>query len=616
MGVSPTTTSALACVRSSPKLTVALRDAALLIDSATRSSNPDRDGRILCAAIETDDDVTAIAAIHALAAIRSQVADRVLIEVLTGGEAPLIGHAAWALAARAPSSDGVPLLEGLVAGGGFTGMLAERTLVEWLRLTPGVNPGLSNRGVVAAPEDRSHLRGVDDSAGLVVVQPFLHARLDNAGSLLGAGDAGGIASLLRSLGSSLSTVDDIGEVITVTRASSSNESLSGYLGAGHRIERIRYGSGPTVPWREAWQYRLLLEREFTAIGRALGDRRVVWHLRMADVGTLAAAAAARRLGHAVVFTAAPDPHVVIDALEADGRLDRARFGVEDAACHYWFRARMVERLSAQVDHLSLLPRPGVHRDLIELVGLDSDDLVMRSDIVPEGVDVTAIDAAIRRRIVATQLAPAVEEVLRSIPVKRRHLPWVLTVGRLHPMKGAHRIPTAIAGTPVAERFNVVIVGGDLDQPSPDERSALDLIRDASRLCGPGLVAVIGHSPPAEICDLLVHGAETGGIYVCASDKEEFGLAIVEALGAGMAVVAPVRGGPSTYVTDNVSGVLCDTSSTTALRDAIGRAAALATSRERIEASRRFVRAELSIGTMAQRLAAIYTALVPVGSPVG
>ena len=596
---------------------MALRDAASLTESAARTGDADRDGHLLRESIETDDDVTAIAAIHALGATRSPIADGVLIDLLTEGEAPLVDHAAWVLAARAPSRRAVSLLEGLVAHGGFTGMLAERTLVEWSRLAPGVSPVLSDRRVVTAVTNRSHLSGDDDPAGVVVVQPFLHARLDDTGSLLGAGDAGGIASLLRSLGTSLPKLDEIGEVITVTRAApdSLDESLSGHLGAGHRIERIQYGTGPTVPWREAWQYRLLLEREFDAIGRGLGDRRVVWHLRMADVGTLAASAVARRLGHKVVFTAAPDPHVVIDALEDEGRLDRAGFGVEDAAFHYWFRARMVERLSAHVDHLCLLPRPGVHRDLIELVGLEPDDLATRSDIVREGVDVTAIDAAMHRRAIAIQPASAVTAVLQSIPVERRHLPWILTVGRLNPMKGAHRIPIAITGTRLAERFNVIVVGGDLARPSPDERSALDLIGDASRLCEPGVVTVVAHLPPANICDLLVHSAETGGIYVCASDKEEFGLAIVEALGAGMVVVAPIRGGPSTYITDNVSGVLCDTSSSAALADAIGRAAVLADSRERIEASRRFVRAELSIDTMAQRLAAIYAALVPAAAPV-
>ncbi len=607
---------ALQLLRQAPSVTRALRAAETLAALAVRSTEPDRDARRLRDSIEHDDDVTGIGAVHALGTIADPLVDRVLVRLLDIGDQPLVSHAAWVLAARAPSAAAVGLLQDLVGAGGFTGMLAERTLIEWSRDAPDRVPMPTT--VLALPDasDRSHLsRSRHVHGGLVIVQLFLHARLDGSGSSIGAGDAGGIASLLRSLGTSLSRLDTVDEVITITRAEPDrvgDVTLSGWLADRHRIERIAYGTAATIPWREAWQYRVLLELELDAIGRALGDRRVVWHLRMADVGTLAASAVARRLGHRVVFTAAPDPHVVLDALEADGRLDRARFGVEDAAYQYWFRARMVERLSAQVDHLTLMPRPNLHAELVELVGLDPVDLDRRSDVVPEGVDVGAVDQAIARRSIGT--ASAVESVLASMPDHRRALPWILSVGRLHPMKAPHRIVAAAAWLPTLnERFNVVIVGGDIDDPSPDERSSLDMIRAASTMGdGTGLdgVFVLGRRPPAEVCDLLVHAAESGGVYVCASDKEEFGLAIVEALAAGMVVVAPQRGGPRTYIDDGISGVLCDTSSVQALASAVERATSLADDRGRIERSRAFVRAELSIETMAQRLADIYEALSP------
>lgn len=597
-------------------ITVALRDAELLATAAVRSSDPAADARRLRDAIETGDDVTAIAAVHAIGGIADPFADQVLVDLLANGDEPLVSHAAWVLAARGSSTAAVPLLVGLVASGGFTGMLAERTLIEWSRLAPDVSATLL-RGPLGPTIDRSHLRSPSGRGdGIVVVQPFLHARLDSSGSSLGAGDAGGIASLLRSLGASLARLDSVDEVITITRAEPSaagGAAFSGFLDDGHRIERIPYGTAPTVPWRQAWQYRTLLEQEMTAIGRALQGRRVVWHLRMADVGTLAASAVARRLGQPMVFTSAPDPHVVIDALEADGRLDRSRFGVEDAANQYWFRARMVERLSAQADHLALLPRPTLQRELVELVGLDADDLAARSDVVPEGVDVGAVAAAIQRRRGLAADSAAVGDVLASIPAHRRHLPWILTVGRLHSLKGPHRIVGGVAARPaLADAFNVVMVGGELDDPSPDERSALDLIRRAAAGLEPGTVTVAGHRPPADICDLLVHAAETGGIYVCGSDKEEFGLAIVEALAAGLAVVAPERGGPRTYIKDGVNGVLCDTSSVERLADAMEHVAVMALDRQRMFTSRLYVRAELSIDSMADRLAMIYSTLASVG----
>ena len=604
--------AALDRLRASPRLTVALRDAEVLAAAAMRSLDPTRDAARLADVVRDEDDVMAIASLHAIGSIADPIADCVLASALATDDEALVAHASWVLAARRPNPATIPVLGDLAVNGGFRGMLAERTLIEWERMAPGtiVVPHAARIGQVRS--SRAHLAAGSGHDGIVVVQPFLHMHLDEAGTSIGAGDAGGIASLLRSLGSSLAAIGEVDEVITITRAmpGASAEEMSGRIGAGHRIERIGYGTSTTVPWREAWQYRLHLEREMAAIGRALAGRRVVWHLRMADVGTLAAAAVARRLGQPVVFTAAPDPHVVIDALEADGRLDRRRFGIEDAAFQYWFRARMVERLSAQVDQLALLPRPSLHRELIDLVGLDADDLAARSHTVPEGVDVRAADAALGRYRPGA-MAPVVADVMQRIPETRRHLPWIISVGRLHAIKGPHRIVAAVAGrSDLQAAYNVVLVGGDLTDPSPDEQSAIDQIRSAAGAAADGVVTLTGHVRPDQICDLLLQAAEHEGIYVCASDKEEFGLAIVEALAAGLVVIAPQRGGPTTYL-DGRNGIVCDTTSVAALTSAIDAVRPVTADRCRIDASRAHVRAEMSVDAMAERLAQIYGSLVPV-----
>ena len=49
-----------------------------------------------------------------------------------------------------------------------------------------------------------------------------------------------------------------------------------------------------------------------------------------------------------------------------------------------------------------------------------------------------------------------------------------------------------------------------------------------------------------------------GAYVCGSLKEEFGLAILEAMAAGLPVVAPAGGGPATYVEETASPVSSST----------------------------------------------------------
>jgi glycosyltransferase involved in cell wall biosynthesis len=617
-----------------PRLTAALQRAEDVRIAAALAADPRHAADRLLALAHHGDDVSALAAIHALGSVDHESVDDQLLALLVEGDEPFAGHAAWAMAARRSTPAAIDALTRLAAGEGFSAMLAERTLAEWSRL--GADPVLLlrslDRSVTVADAfdpaaDRTDLLHRSDRAGrpdrpvdgIVVIQPFLHARLDRDGTSLGSGDAGGIASLLRSLGSSLASVDGIGEVVTVTRRHE-GEAASEELVPGHRVVRIPVGEPGPLPWRQAWVHRIEIERHLTALGRSLAGRRVVWHLRMADVGTLAAAAAARRLGQPVVFTAAPDPHIVIDALQDDGRLDRRSFAVDDAGAQYWFRARMVERLTAQADRLVVLPRPTIAHELVELLGLDPADLGRRVTVVPEGVDVGQVDRARARRWLHGTSA-AVQRVLDGLPAERRALPWVLTVGRLHPTKGAQRIVDAVVAEPgLADRVNIVIVGGELGAPSPDEQSTIELVRLAARGADPALVTLTGNLPPSAVADLMVEVAEHGGVYVCAADKEEFGLAIVEAMAAGAVVVAPGRGGPRSYVDHGRDGLLCDTLSPSAVRASIVQALALASSgepeqrAERAAGVRRKVRCDLSIDTMAASLAAVYRDLLPAPSP--
>lgn len=617
---------ALAAVSGESRITTIFRLSDDLLAAAARSEDPAGAARRLGDVVRQGDGVSALAAIHALGAVADDAADRLLVELVADANEPFAAHAAWALAARRSSADAIDALERLVLGGGFSAMLAERTLLEWKRAGAdlGSGPAADVRSAdlgTTADDDRAvfdSLTAFLDSGpeasrgGIVVLQPFLHARLDRAGTSLGRGDAGGIASLLRSLGTALSAEDDVAAVITITRRHD-GEPTHELIDGRHRVQRIEVGCPGPLPWREAWAHRVTIERELTAIGRALAERRVVWHLRMADVGTLAAAAAARRLGQPFVFTAVPDPHIVIDALQDSGRIDRSRFAMEDAAEQFWFRARMVERLTAQADRLTLLPRPTIERELVDLVGLDPAQLTERSTVIPEGVDIAQADGA-RDRLahVAAQGATtaAVARVLESLPPARRHLPWLVSVGRLHPAKGAHRIVEAVV-TDVGLRkdVNLVIVGGDIMRPSPDERSTIERIKHAAADAPDGLVTLTGHMPPHDVSDLVAFAASHGGVYVCASDKEEFGLAIVEAMAAGVVVVAPLRGGPRTYVDDGHDGVLCDTLDVDNLRTAIIRARTLVDTPGRAERTRATVRAELSIERMAGRLGEVYRSLV-------
>ena len=92
-------------------------------------------------------------------------------------------------------------------------------------------------------------------------------------------------------------------------------------------------------------------------------------------------------------------------------------------------------------------------------------------------------------------------------------------------------------------------------------------------------------------------------YVDGALKEEFGLALLEALAAGLVVVAPSTGGPPTYVDHGDTGVLVDANAE--LAPAITSAFALVARAGRAGRARSMVERCYSVETMAARLVELY-----------
>ena len=652
--------------------------------------------RLLADVIDERDELTAVAAVHALAQVCDDGADAVLAELLSHPRPFLREHASWALRARLPRLDAVDRLVGVVVGGGFSGMLAQRTLARWassaprqvayaidgaltgaaepavrsrlvetLGLVPGPTAGRAllllaadggehpsvRLAAVAALGDRpaeaaaeavvrelsqadgdlgvvARLAALDlgidttergeATPGLTVAQLFLHADIDRDLSQAGAGDNGGVATLLVRLGDALASGPGVHRVLTLSRGAA-HAALDALTPAeGHLLTPVPLLT-EAASAAQAWPSRVTGER---AIRRVLRTHRAdVLHLRMAEVGSLAAAEVARELGIPVVFTLAPDPHAVIHALDMTGGLHRGNFGTEDEREHYWFRARLVQRLAAESAHVVLFPRPELQHDMRELLGLDVAARPDRFTVVPEGVDLRVTAAAAAELERPGTPGPALAELdalVAALPEHRRRLPLVISVGRLHRVKGMATLVEAWAGdTELASRCNLLIVGGDLDDPSQDEREQLDLIAEVLTRFPAAAAGLLmpGHRPNDVVAVWLAvaragraGGIGAGGVYVCSSLKEEFGLALLEALASGLVVVGPAAGGPATYVDDGVTGVLVDSRRPDNVARAIRAAFGLATApgqAERVDRAVERVRADFTVQAMADRLSAIY-----------
>jgi glycosyltransferase involved in cell wall biosynthesis len=569
-----------------------------------------------------------LAAVHGAGEAGAEVARTHLVPLLHGQSRHLREHAAWSLGSAPPVGPALEPLRALVAEGGFAGTLAAATLEAW-----GEPPADDERGEVDVVVPR--LDGVDDAAdpehppGLTVAQLYLHAEIDGTLRHAGHADTGGIATLLVQLGDALVSRREVARVLTLSRAAEDADPAPSpaELGRpGHHYLDIELPR-PPLPATQSWPLRARAREEIRRLLRRAG-RVDVLHLRMADVGSWAAAQVARELGVPVVLTLAPDPHALIASREAAGSLTRAGFPAADLQEHLVFRIRLLRALREQAEALVVFPRADLVRDLRTLLHVDPDDPSSRVHVVAEGIDVDAlaatgreVESALAGGPVSAAVAAALAEldaVLAALPPERRRLPLVLSAGRLHRVKGMATLVRAWAGHPrLPQACNLLVVGGDLRRPTPDEAGELALIDDlVPRKDGPpqGLL-LAGHRPHATVAAWMAAArlgrpglSEPGGVYACASLKEEFGIALCEALGSGLVVVAPDAGGPPTFVEDRVTGVLVDTTDDVALARALSTALAMASAPDaaaRAARARSLVRERFSIENMAAALAPVY-----------
>jgi glycosyltransferase involved in cell wall biosynthesis len=545
-----------------------------------------------------------------------------LLVLATDGEPDEVRVAAIAALGDRPGA-GAPELTALAAGDGRAAGAARLAIVD-----QGIGP-FPATPVAAGPD-----RGTAGTGRLRVAQVHLGGHLDRELAHAGQGSTGGIATLLVQLGDALAADPRVAAVTTIGRGTAA-EALAGLeapqariapSGDHHVVLPAPLGRHEDASFAAGWPAVFAAER---GLRRILARRPpTLLHLRMADVGSLAASRIARRAGIPTVFTLAPDPHAVIAEMERAGELDRTSFGPADAAAALWYRARLVRYLAVSARQVVLFPRSELATRLRELLSIDIAAATERYHVVPEGIDPAPVAAA-RREVATPPGVPPVIADLRAavaaLGAGRRGLPLVVSVGRMAEVKGMARLVEAFAADEaLRRRANLVIVGGDLDDPTPEERAEIERI-EAVFAPHPEMaeaLVLLGHRRHDDVLRVLAVAevglppeVAPGGAYACGSRKEEFGIAIVEALAAGLPVVAPWAGGPASYVDHGVTGCLVDTLDRPALAAAIHAALDLTELPGRADRARALVAERFTIGAMADALVPVYEeASRPSGEP--
>ncbi|WP_051767799.1 glycosyltransferase [Amycolatopsis vancoresmycina] len=449
-----------------------------------------------------------------------------------------------------------------------------------------------------------------DRPGLTVAQSMLLGSFDQPG----AGASGGLTVLLRHLGAELPRHEGIARVVTVTLLGhdrlGERTTLLDSGGAGHVVLRLPVDA----PGPPAQAELSRLRPSITFLARHLlwlaGCTPDVVHVRYADDGSAAVVDAARAMGARTVFTLTADPHRSLAERHRPGP------GGDRAAARFdLHRLYAADRLVAAADTVLGLPgRPDgeLVKYFPQLRGRPEPE--SPAEGIPR-LFPTATAEARQQQLTASLFAPGAG--LPRLTEAARALPIVLCVGRLHPVKQQDLLVEAWLTRGLWQHTALVLVGGDTTNPTGDEKRLLDRILDLYRR-HPGaagrlaMLAALGNDDVR----LLEHGlahrlpAPTPHLYVCPSRKEEFGIAVVEAMDAGLPVLGPRRGGLGHYIEHGRNGLLADTSGLTAFGDALtafvrGAADDPARARAMAAAGRETVVGRFGIHEVAGRFAAVY-----------
>ncbi|MGW0119888.1 glycosyltransferase family 4 protein [Streptomyces sp. NPDC003327] len=451
--------------------------------------------------------------------------------------------------------------------------------------------------------------------GVVVAQSMLLGRLDRPGE----GMSGGLGVLLGSLGDALAGTGTVARVLTVVTACTPELEADPVLlrrrAPGHWVLRIPVDSAHQLRPDEFGRHREAMAWWAAALFASLSTPVDVLHVRYADDGSLALAEAARRAGTRVVFTAAPDPHRQMteryDTTAADGgalRDDLHRVFVAD---------RLVERADRVV---GIAGRDGAATELLRYFPqlLDRNGAGVPS-APPEGIPpyVAPPREAARR----AELLRAVDAAVAATPKPADGgTPSVLLgVGRLHPVKQQDLLVRSWIDSGCHRRAALVLVGGSPHAGDPVEGVMRARVEDALRACPEArrrlvLLPALSNAEVRMLERSLADPARRSPArYVCASAKEEFGLAVLEAMEAGLLVAGPLRGGVPHYLVDGHNGLLIDTSRAETLGDGLARLLAVDPESASAMAARAqtLVRTTFSSAAMAGTLAEHYAAVTAV-----
>lgn len=389
--------------------------------------------------------------------------------------------------------------------------------------------------------------------GLTILQSMFYGDFENSGK----GNNGGMAVFLKTLGNELSKSKEVSLVVTLTITNewSHNQSLMNFYSDNHLFLRapIYIDATNKDPFVKKEQF---IKRAIDRFLMKLEIEPDIFHVRYLDNASKAVALLSKQLGKKLVFTLTPDPHR--NMINNDGTLKS--FDTND----YFQKLNKIkigDELIFESDQIVGIGNHTVGKELEsyfpQLLKEDKKETLwmISEGIKADGNSKNSDEKSNRNK------------ELKEINFKKKFFerPIILNVGRLEQLKSQDELLKAWGNSSISDVYNLLLIGGDLEYPSNDEMKMIHsfeeyftehpYLRDKFHHVG----ALSNENIRMIEKKIMEHQQNYPQIYLCSSKKEEFGIAILEALSQNFLVLGPERGGVKSYLENNVNGFLIDTS---------------------------------------------------------
>lgn len=396
---------------------------------------------------------------------------------------------------------------------------------------------------------------VSRQKGLTVVQTMFYGDPEFGGK----GQSGGLGTFLKTLGNQLAKQTDLSRVLTLTINNdwSQNQTLVTYYSDSHWLIRLPAYLDPEDKY--AFLRKQLFIKRFA--GKFLSQLNVkpdIFHIRYLDNASKAMAMLSQETGAKLVLTLTPDPHRTM--VDQQGQL---KSFTPEEALNKLNKISIGDELLTMVHGVLGIGGVAVKKDLkryFPQLKPESGDFVFK--MVAEGIstDTALLDFDLWKLLTDESLPYHIHRPFCNKPI-------ILNVGRLTRQKGQDQLIKAWGESKLWKDYNLIIIGGRLDKPNEDETRMLASFESymESRPDLQGRFAHLEALPNKMIRNIerkiMEHTpVNFPHIYLCTSEKEEFGIAILEALETKLLIFGPVQGGVKTYIENGSNGFLIDTTS--------------------------------------------------------